>query len=425
KDLNIEKSKRLFSRAIDIIPGGSQTNSLRPQGYAFGAYPIYFERGVGSHVWDVDGNEYIDYICHAGPIILGHSYPRVVEAVKEQLEKMTVSPLLHPLEVEVAEEIIKTVPCAEMVRFLKTGGMACDAAVRTARAYTDREIVIHRGWHGMQDWFAASYPEGHPLRRGVPRVLSNYTITWNSDLAALEDILRVKGKEVACVIIAPSHLREAKEEKFRANQAFLKGLRELVDQYGILLIFDEVVTGFRISLGGAQEYYGVTPDLACFAKAMANGMPISALTGRKEVMNVVKDIFVTTTYGGECLSLAGALATIRELREKKALDHVWKIAEQVREGCNRVAHELGVEAPSDGLFSFRFESEDPEFQSNVRHLFLQEMARRGVLCGRDFVTYSHSRKDAERTIDAFEETLKFIKDAYEKGDIASRIRKSL
>jgi len=324
-ELNIEESKRLFARAIGIIPGGSQTNSLRPYGYAFGAHPIYFERGFGSHVWDVDGNEYIDYICHAGPIILGHSYPRVVEAVKAQLEKMTVSPLLHPLEIEVAEEIIKTVPCAEMVRFLKTGGMACDAAVRTARAYTNKEMVVHRGWHGMQDWFAASYPEGHPHRRGVPRVLGNYTITWNSDLAALEEILKMKGKEIACVMIAPPYIREAKEEEYRANQAFFKGVRDLIDQYGILLIFDEVVTGFRVSLGGAQEYYRVTPDLACFAKAMANGMPISALTGRKEVMSVVKDIFITTTYGGECLSLSGALATIRELREKRALDHIWKI----------------------------------------------------------------------------------------------------
>jgi len=412
EDLNVERSKRLYARAIQIIPGGSQTNSLRPDRYVPGAYPAYIQRGRGSHVWDVDGNEYIDYICHAGPIILGHSYPRVVESVKAQTEEMILSPLLHPLELKVADEIIKAVPCAEMVRFMKTGAMACAAAVRTARAYTGREIVAHCGYHGCLDWWVAGQDGAAEI--GVPKVLSEYITSFEYlNLDSLEQILKEKGDKVACVIMTPVHPRTDASSK--EIQDFLRGVRELVDQYCALLVFDEIKTGFRLSIGGAQEYYGVTPDLACFAKAMANGLPISALTGTKEVMSIVKDLRLTTTYGGECLSLAGALATIRELKERNAIGHIWTMGEKVMEGFNSIAHDLDMRARCNGLppmFSFRFECDGSESEHDVRHHFLQDMAKRGVLMNTNesFITYSHSREDVEKTVSALSEILPMIRD---------------
>lgn len=267
--LNFQKSKEYYKKALTIIPGVSQTTSKRPENFAPGAFPIYIERGKGSHVWDVDGNEYIDYLMALGPITLGYSYPAIDEAVKEQLGKGIIFGLMHPLEIEVSQVLIETIPSAEMVRFFKTGAESTSAAVRIARAYTGKEKVLHCGYHGWHDNWAAERESF--LSLGVPKVLKGYvrSFIFNdfTSEASLEKVLKRNKDEAACIIM------ETIIQGQRPEDGYLKWVRELADQYKVVLIFDEIITGFRMALGGAQEYFGVIPDLTCLAKGVANGLP--------------------------------------------------------------------------------------------------------------------------------------------------------
>jgi glutamate-1-semialdehyde-2,1-aminomutase len=412
--LQLDRSLKLYEKAMQIIPGGSQTTSKRPGGYAPGAFPIYLDRGMGCRVWDVDGNEYIDYIMALGPVNLGYAYPRVNDAVREQLGKATIVSLLDPLEVELAEEIIKAVPCAEMVRFMKSGAEATSACVRVARAYTGREKVVHCGYHGWHDTFTAS--SANP--RGVPRALRELIRSFRyNDLGSLEKALE-KSDEVACIIMEP---------RMPPVDGFLEGVRELADRHGAVLIFDEIVTGFRVALGGAQEYYGVTPDLAAFAKGMSNGLPLSAFVGKKEIMEAAKDLVISTTYGGEALSLAAGVATIRELREKNVFQHTWEMGRRLMGGWMEIGQELGLNVGISGLApigAFQLDIGEQELTRDAWTLFLQEAAKRGVLFrrgGLNFISYSHKEEDIQYTLDVCRSVLKLIKEALQKGDLSSRL----
>ena len=414
-NLRLDRSLELYEKAVQIIAGGSQTGSKRPDGYAPGAFPIYLDRGAGCRVWDVDGNEYIDYIMALGPINLGYAYPRVNDAVKEQLEKATIVSLLDPLEVQLAEEIIKAVPCAEMVRFMKSGAEATSACVRIARAYTGREKVVHCGYHGWHDTFTAS--SANP--RGVPQALRGLIRSFRyNDLESLENILREEGDEVACIIMEP---------RTPPVDGFLEGVRELADRYGAVLIFDEIVTGFRVALGGAQEYYGVTPDLAAFAKGMSNGLPLSAFVGKREIMEVAKDLVISTTYGGEALSLAAGLATIRELREKNVFQHTWEMGRKLVDGWMEIGRELGLNIGTSGLAPIhapQMDMGDPALTRDAWTFLLQESAKRGVLFrrgGLNFISYSHKEDDIECTLHVCRSVLKLMKEALQKGDLSSRL----
>lgn len=413
--LHLDKSLELYERAIQIIPGGSQTNSKRPEGYAPGAFPIYLDRGKGCRVYDVDGNEYIDYIMALGPVNLGYAYPRVNEAVREQLEKATMINLLSPLEVELAEEIINAVPCAEMVRFMKSGAEATSACVRIARAYTGREKVVHCGYHGWHDTFTASTAN----QKGIPQALRGLIRSFSyNNLGSLEDILREEGHEVACIIMEP---------RMPPADGFLEGVRELAHSYGAVLIFDEIVTGFRLALGGAQEYFGVIPDLAAFAKGMSNGLPLSAFVGKREIMEVAKDLVISTTYGGEALSLAAGIATIRELREKDVFQHTWCMGQKLMDGWMEIGRELGLNVGISGLApigAFQIDAGDPKLTQDAWTFFLQESAKRGVLFrrgGLNFISYSHKEEDINYTLDVCRSVLKIMKDALQKGDLSSRL----
>lgn len=413
--LKIDKSLDLHKKAIQIISGGSQTNSKRPDGYAPGAFPIYLEKGSGCRVFDVDGNEYIDYIMALGPINLGYSYQRVNDAVKEQLGKATIVSLLSPLEVELAEEIIDAVPCAEMVRFMKSGAEATSACVRVARAYTGREKVLHCGYHGWHDTFTAS--SGNP--KGVPKALSSLIRSFGyNNLDSLSSILRKEGDEIACIIMEP---------RTPPVDGFLEGVRELADQYGAVLIFDEIVTGFRVALGGAQEYYGVTPDLAAFAKGMSNGLPLSAFVGKKAIMELAKDLVISTTYGGEALSLAAGLATVKELREKDVFQHTWEMGQRFIDGWREIGSEFGLKLDAAGLAPIHAPLMDmgsSELSRDAWTYLLQEAAKRGVLFrrgGLNFISYSHKIGDIDYTLDVCRSVMKLMKEALIKGDLASRL----
>jgi glutamate-1-semialdehyde aminotransferase len=420
KDLTFELSEKLYDRAVQVIPGGSQTMSKRPQGYAPGAFPIYVERAKGSHVWDVDGNEYIDYIMALGPIVLGYCYPAVDHAIADQLHKGIIYGLLHPVEIMAAESVCEAVPCAEMVRFLKGGAEVTMAAARIARAATGRELILNCGYRGWADQWTAQV--GTPAARGVPECLRSTVISFPyNDLAALEGLLKQHDGQVALVFLDAVSAQEPDPD-------YLPGVRKLCDRHRVLLAFDEIVTGFRLAPGGAQEHYGVTPDLACFAKGIANGMPLGAVCGRRRIMRIAEELLISVTYGGECLSLAAVCACLAEYRAKPVHRHLWAQGEKLMAGFAEAGrrHDLpfactGVPPMSCPVFSFP----DAQLTADVWSLFLQETARRGVLIRRGgllFVTYSHSDSDVATTLEAVDEALGVIAEALKTDSLHDRLK---
>jgi len=259
-------------------------------------------------VWDYDGNKYIDYVSGLLPIILGYCDPEVDEAIINQLSKGIIFSLPSDLEVQLAEKLIELIPSAEMVRFGKNGSDATSAAIRLARAYTRRDRVAVCGYHGWHDWYIGTTTRN----LGVPKVVQELSSKFIfNDPDSLESLLKNDPSGYAAVILEPTGTSEP-------ENGFLERVRELCDQYGVVLVFDEVVTGFRVDMGGAQKKYGVIPDLSSFGKAMANGMPISAIVGKRDIMKMMDDIFFSGTFGGETLSLAASLATITKLEKLNA-----------------------------------------------------------------------------------------------------------
>ncbi|HPN84228.1 MAG TPA: aminotransferase class III-fold pyridoxal phosphate-dependent enzyme [Victivallales bacterium] len=327
------KSLNMLKRALKVTPSGSQTYS-KSANYLSGSHTPYFmDRGKGSHVWDIDGNEFIDFILGLGPITVGYNDPEVNSAVSAQLKKGIIFSQASSLEVELAEKLTQIIPCAEMVRFVKNGGDATTAAVRLARAYTGRDIIAACGYHGMHDWYIGSTV----LSRGVPKSVQALTKTFEyNNIRSLEKIFdRYHGK-VAAVILEPAQGDPPKDN-------FLAKIKDLCRKNGAILIFDEVVSGFRLALGGAQEYYGVVPDIAAIGKGMGNGLPISAVAGKKELLKLVEEgIFISTTFGGEALSLAGSLKTIEILSRPNSFKHIWKVSSKLSEDSIKIAKHKGL-----------------------------------------------------------------------------------
>jgi len=406
---DISNSNKLYERAFPLIPGVTQTLAKGPGQYVQGVAPKYLVRGKGSHVWDADGNEYLDYNMGIGPISLGYAFPVIDEAITEQLKDGITFSLMHPLEVEVAELIHEVIPNAESVRFSKTGADVTSAAIRLARAYTGRQKVLCCGYHGWHDWYISVTDRN----AGIPNVTKNLSFTFNyNDLPSL---LASVDDEVAAIILEPVVFEEHKNN-------FLHDLREICNQYGIVLIFDEMWTGFRMSLGGAQEYFNIKADLACFSKAVANGMPISILTGKKEIMNLLeKDVFFFTTFGGEALSLAAAKATIQFMKDNKVQQYLANQGKKLKDGYNQFALKLDMDYTKcsgynfRSMISFNASAGDP---LEMKSLVQQELIKRGILwSGSHNMSFSHSNDDIEYTLNAYEEVLPILKKAVEEKDV--------
>ena len=410
-------SQEWFERGQRVIPGCSQTFSKGWTQFTFGASPIFLRSGKGCRVIDVDGNEYVDYPMALGPIVLGHNYPRVSEAVRRQMDEGTTFSLPHPLEVQVAETLVEFVPCAEMVRFAKNGSDATSGAVRLARAFTGREIIACCGYHGWQDWYIGTTTRN----KGVPKAVQDLTIPFEyNNIASLERIFAEHSGQVAAVIMEPVGVIEP-------EQGFLERIRELTRCEGALLIFDEIITGFRLALGGAQEYFGVIPDLACFGKAMGNGYPISAVVGRREIMQLFDEVFFSFTFGGETVSLAAALATISEMRKKNVISHLWEQGQKLKDGYNVLAREFGVDRyteciglPPRTVVTFKDETGSESLV--LKSLFQQECLKRGVLfSGGHNVCYSHSNADIDHTLRAYRAATEIMAEAIRSGDPLQRL----
>jgi len=412
---DITKSDELYERAVKVQKPVTQTLAKGPGQFSKGVAPKYIERGKGSHVWDVDGNEYIDFNAAIGPISLGYCYPKVDKAIKKQLKDGITFSLMHPLEVEVSELLKEIIPNAEAVKISKTGADVCSAAIRVARAFTGREKIFCCGYHGWHDWYI-----GITSRNlGIPESIQNMTYTF--DYNNIEAIKAALDETVAALILEPFIFEAPKE-------GFLQELAEVCKANGTLLIFDEMWTGFRLAIGGAQEYFKVKPDLAVYSKACANGMPIAFLTGRADVMELFNSsVFSYTTFGGEALSLAACMATIKELREKDVPRYLDQKGGLMKDGYNKIAEKAGMGKYTKciGYNCRSMVTFTPEAGNGleVKTLMQQEMIRRGVLwAGFHNMCYSHSKEDIEYTLDAYRDVMPIMLEAIESGDIKKYLK---
>lgn len=399
-------SDKHFQDALKLIPWGTQTNAKRPYPQFDETMPKYIARGKGCRIWDMEGKEYIDYRLALGPVTLGYCYDEVDDAVREQMKKGVLFSMASPLELELARTLHEVIPNAEMVRFMKTGEDANLSNVRLARAHTKREMILTSGYHGYPDWFAV----GESPDNGVPAMLRDYVqeIPWGN-LDAAEKLIRKYHERLACVISIPYDMNED------VSGSYIKHLRKLTREYGILLILDEVWTGFRLALGGAQEFFGVDADLASYAKAMANGYPLSAYVGKAQYLSELNHFKMTTTYAGETLSMAAALATISIMKREKVHDHLNRMGKRLMDGFNVIAKDLGVEGRAAGLpvSSFlKFHTPDKEYNARLEYLWFRELFREGIfVILRWFISYSHKEADIDQSLERARAALKRALDA--------------
>ena len=385
------RSSRLLERARSIIPSGAQTFSKSYHQLPVDYYPLYCTHGEGGYIFDCDGFRYVDLVSGLLPVILGYCDPDVDAAIRHQLDKGITLSLATELESELAELLIKHIPCAEMVRFGKSGTDVTTAAVRLARAYTGRSHVMATGYHGWADW-SMSRTDRNSGIPGPVRSLTHLRLEFDYEY-------------YAAIIVEPND-----------DPDKLKWLRGVCDKFGIVLIFDEVITGFRYSLGGAQGVFGVTPDLACFGKGMANGMPISALVGKKQIMKKLDtpDVFYSGTFFGETLSMAAAIATINKLKREDVLKKIYDNGLDLQEHIQFTIEDYGLEDsinvtgwPTNTKISFN------NFQKlsadQMRALFMSEMAQNGVLIiNCNGLTYAHGKPELDRVKTAYDETMNRI-----------------
>ena len=368
------KSIQYLARAEQTIPLGSQTFSKSRTQYPVGISPHFIERAKGAYIWDLDGNRYIDLVNSLASVTLGYGDSDIENAVSKQLALGVSFSLPGILEAEVAELIVQLVPCAEMVRFGKNGTDATSAAIRIARAYTGRDHVAVCGYHGWQDWYIGSTTRD----KGVPKAVSELTHKFlYNDIESLRSILQAHPGEVAAVIMEPMNTQWP-------EPGFLEEVRKVTSMAGAVLIFDETITGFRFAKGGAQELFGVIPDLATFGKGMANGFPLSAVVGSRSIMMEMEEIFFSGTFGGELLSLAAAKIVLEKHLNEDVSGRLTEIGSKLQERLNQVIvkNELASILEFSGHPSWVFLNWKPtQFYSTdmIRTYFMQEMFQAGVL----------------------------------------------
>lgn len=415
-----KNSAKLLKRALAVTPLAAQTYSKCYRYFCEGVAPAFIERGDGCYVWDVDGNKYVDFICALGPVTVGYNNKQVNDAIIDQLQKGISFSLSTALEVELAEKITQIIPCAEMVRFVKNGSDATFAAVKLARAFTKRDMVATCGYHGMQDWYIGSTANN----KGVPPAVCKLTKTFKyNDIESLQQLFVQYPDQIGAVIMEPIQDDGPVED-------YLAKVKEVVHANGAILIFDEVVSGFRYALGGASEYYKVTPDLAAFGKGMANGMPISAVAGRREILEMIgtQGVFISTTFGGETLSLAASLATIKLLEQPGVYQEFWRLGTKVIEGLKHLIVKNGVEKvvyvsglpPHAGV---SFNDFGALSYLDIHSVYSQKMIENGILTfAINNLNMSHTDKEIELFLYAADQAFADIKRTIE-ADSVDRILK--
>jgi glutamate-1-semialdehyde 2,1-aminomutase len=413
-----KNSEAMLARALTHIPLGSQTFSKSRTQYPFGVSPYFIQKGSGSRVWDVDGNEYLDFVSGLASITLGYSDPDVDAAVKAQLEEGVIFSLAHPIEVQVAEKICEMVPCAEMVRFGKNGSDATAGAVRVARAFTGRDRVAVCGYHGWQDWYIGATARN----LGVPQAVRDLTHNFPfNDLDALSSLLHSRMGEFAAVILEPMNVSEP-------NPGYLQAVKDLAHKHGAVLIFDETITGFRFANGGAQELFGVTPDLATFGKGLANGYPLSAVAGRADIMALMEEIFFSFTFGGETLSLAASLATMNKLQNRPVVETLnrqgTKVIKALGDLIKATQADSFLSVSGHPSWSFLLLKDTPKVTSwELKSLYMQEMLARGILSlGSHNINYAHTDDDVLKLTQAYSEVVPMLVRALDPEYLRKQLR---
>lgn len=390
-----------FEKALRLIPWATQTNAKRFRP-ACPHMPPFIRRADGCRLWDLDDRVYIDFRCALGPIILGYQYPAVDEAVRAQMANGVIFSMASPLELETAEAVLRNVPWLEQIRFMKTGADVCSACVRLARALTGRDHLLTAGYHGYHDWSTVEWPHS-----GVPAAVRSHIhpIPYG-DVAAAERVFAEFGSQLAAAIVEPYDWLHPD------GLPFLQRLRHLCDAHGALLIYDEVLTGFRLARGGAQEYYGVTPDLAAYAKAMANGYPLSAFAGKQAFMQQLDKTVITITHGGETLSLAACKATMEVMQREPVHEHIYAMGERLMRGFGEIIKELHAPAQVVGLPPapcITFATGDAHRDTELKDQLFDRLYASGIFANdRWFISYAHQAPDIDETLDKVRAAFKAV-----------------
>lgn len=411
--LNITKSIELFEEAKTLVPGGV-LGARKPGDFIMGEYPIFLEYGKGCRLIDVDGNEFIDFLCGYGPIILGYREDEVDDAVIRQIkDKGFCFSLTQPYQNELAKKLNALVPSAELSIFLKTGSDATTASIRIARAYTGRVKVMRCGYHGWHDWCVE-------MKGGIPEKFYDDVHEFHyNDLDMIADLMKKHGDQTAAIIMTPfGHPLHQKMQV--PKPGFLEGVRELADKYGAVLIYDEVRTCFRLRMGGAQELYGVTPDLTVLGKGMANGHAISVVTGKKDVMMAAASkLFISSTFFPNSDGYIAALKTIEIMEREKVIDNIWdkgnrlmKRIQSIIDKYENTGAELTGVAP---MFFVTFTKGDPAMQKDKRTDFYTQMIRKGFFFTphhHAYVSFRHTEEDLDLTVKAMDESMAYVSEKY-------------
>ena len=411
------KSEAHLNRAELTIPLGSQTFSKSRTQYPVGISPLFIKKAKGCHVWDLDGNKYIDLVSALASVTLGYGDSRVNTAVRKQLKRGVSFSLPGTLEAEVAEMICHLVPSAEMVRFGKNATDVTTAAVRLARAYTGKDRVVVCGYHGWQDWFIGSTSRN----KGVPKATSDLTEVFKyNDLESLRKILSEKN-DVACVVMEPMNSNFP-------NPGFLEGVRELTNNHGVVLVFDETITGFRFSEGGAQELFNVIPDISTFGKGIANGFPLSVISGKREIMMEMEEIFFSGTFGGELLSLAAAKSVLELHINREVISQLEQIGLDLQNRVNSAVSQtdtqelLSLSGHPTWIF-LNWREIDAYSADLLKTYFMQEMFQKGILIlGTHNVNLAHTQRNLEKIEESYLSVLSSISNGIKQGDLQSKLK---
>jgi glutamate-1-semialdehyde 2,1-aminomutase len=416
EDLKNSRGPKLYQRAKELIPGGTQLLSKRPEMFAPDIWPAYYSKAKGCRVWDLDGREFIDMsIMAVGACILGYADDDVDGAVIESIQKGVNSTLNCPEEVELAEALIELHPWFGMVRYARSGGEAMSIAVRVARAKTKREKVLFSGYHGWADWYLAanladeSALDGQLMPglepNGVPRGLAGTAIPFNfNDIESLRDKIQGQESEIAAIIIEPARGEEAPDD-------YLKTLREIASEIGAVLIFDEITSGYRMCAGGIHRRYGIYPDMAVFAKSMANGYAMSAILGTEDVMQAAQSTFISSTNWTEKIGPTAALATLKKYQQTQAEQHLIHIGTKTKQIWQDAADRTGLEISVSGLptlASFEFKT---KYAKELNTRFVIEMLKEGFLGFRQFKpSLTHGNNELKAYVKATSIVFQILKD---------------
>jgi 3-aminobutanoyl-CoA transaminase len=403
--LKLDKSNELYKKAQELIPGG-MLGIRRPYNFIAGEYPIFFETAKGGKVIDADGNEYIDMLCAYGPIIIGHREEEIDNAAIAQIkEKGFCMSLVQEIQNTLAEKMIDIIPSAEKVIFVKTGSDATTLATRIARGYTNKNKILRSGYHGWHDWCVE-------VKGGIPEKLYEDTLEFEyNDLEAAEAMMKKHGDDAAAIIVTPIGHPLALPVVM-PKPGFLEGLKNLAEKYNTVLIFDEIRTGFRVNMGGAQKLLGVTPHLSVFGKAMANGYEISMVAGKKEIMDtVVEKVFASSTFFSNSLAMAASLKTIEILQRDNVLEIIKEKGEVFATNIKEQIKNAGVDCTFSGapwMPYITFNKDETGRYKKVRKEFYTQLIRRKIFLQpyhHGYIAYRHSNEDLKYASDMIGESL--------------------